>query len=95
MSSTLIEVIFPLQNVSGHRDVGCGLAGQVGMMTLHIDPVHSISEDQTPAQTYYGQELGQQREEQETSGATLHIGNVLAGKSLLSWKCDMLFYLCL
>ena len=39
------------------------------MMTLHIDPVHSISEDQTPAQTYYGQEPGQ-RGEQETSWAT-------------------------
>ena len=50
--------------------------GQDGMMTLHIDPVHSISEDQTPAQTYYGQELGQQREEQETSGATLETRSV-------------------
>ena len=35
-------------------------AGWDDVMTLHIDPVHSISEDQTPAQTYYGQELGQQ-----------------------------------
>ena len=44
-------------------------AGWDDVMTLHIDPVHSISEDQTPAQTYYGQEPDQ-RGEQETSGAT-------------------------
>ena len=52
-SSTLIEVYFPSQNVSGHRGMLDVRAGWDDVMTLHIDPVHSISEDQTPAQTYY------------------------------------------
>ena len=51
-------------------------AGWDDVMTLHIDPVHSISEDQTPAQTYYGQEPGQQlgpeREARNIRGDTSH-----------------------
>ena len=54
-SSTLIEVIFPSQNVSGHHcSVECW--GPDGMVTLHIDPVQEISGDQTRTQTYYGQD---------------------------------------